>query len=251
MNKPTVEQLLEAGVHFGHQTSRWNPKMKPYILTERNGIHVINLRKTLDSLDPAAKAIKECIASGKKVLFVGTKITTRTVLQKTAEKYGQFYVTKRWLGGMLTNYNTVRKSIKQLEKIEKMERDGLFKELQKKEVLDLNRKREKLLDVFGGIREMKEAPGLVFIVDINHSHIAVAESKKLNVPIIAVCDSNSNPDVVDFPIPGNDDAVKSVSLILEYLTSQINEAPANEDAAPQEGATTETVEASKEKAEEV
>jgi small subunit ribosomal protein S2 len=239
MNLPSVEDLLEAGAHFGHQTRRWNPKMKPYILTQKNGIYVINLEKTREKLEDAGKVVARIATTGKGVLFVGTKLTSKKVIRDVAEESGQYFVTHRWLGGMLTNFQTVRKSIKQLEKIEKMEKDGLFKEMSKKEVLELNRKRAKLEDVFGGIRNMKGLPGLVVISDIRHEHIAVAEARRLRIPVIAICDTNVNPDLVDFPIPANDDAVKSVQLIASYLGSQLGSGKAQ--PAAKEVATEETV----------
>ena len=217
---PSIEELLEAGVHFGHQTSRWNPKMKSFLLTEKNGIHIIDLRKTLVALEAAGKIFKKVLSEGQNVIFIGTKVTTRTVLQEASKKCGQYYVTKRWLGGMLTNFQTVKKSIKQLEKIEKMEKDGVFNEMQKKEVLKINLKKDRLEEVFGGIRHMKGLPSLAFVTDVKHQHIAVAELKKLGIPIVALCDSNIDPETVDYPIPANDDAVKSVQIIVNYLVDQ-------------------------------
>jgi small subunit ribosomal protein S2 len=224
MSLPTFEELLEAGVHFGHQTRRWNPKMRRFILTERNGIHVIDLRKTLAALEVAAEVFKKVSDSGRSVLFVGTKITSRKAIREAAESKGQYYVTKRWLGGMLTNYKTVRESIRRLEKIEQMEREGVFSELQKKEVLELNRERAKLEEVFSGIRHMKGLPGLIFISDIKHEHIAVAEARRLRIPVVAICDTNVDPDQIQYAIPGNDDAVKSVQVIANYLASQLTNA---------------------------
>jgi len=220
-NLPSVEDLLAAGAHFGHQTQRWNPKMKPYILAEKNGIYVLNLSKTRDLLDAAAKAAARVSASGKSVLFVGTKPTARQVVAEAAGTCNHFSVTNRWLGGMLTNFQTVRKSIKQIDKIDAMEKDGLFQELSKKEVLDKTRERNKLLSVFGGIREMGGIPGLVVVTDLNHEKIAVAEARRLHIPIIGICDTNVDPTLVDFPIPANDDAVKSVKLIIDYIASNV------------------------------
>lgn len=229
MALPQIEDLLQAGSHFGHQTQRWNPKMKPFILTEKNGIYVLNLEKTLTQLQLAGQVASRISSQGKTVLFVGTKATARIVVQEAAEKCGQFYVTNRWLGGMLTNFQTVRKSIKQIEKIEDMEKQGLFKEMTKKEVLDLNREKDKLLHVLGGIRDMRGLPGLVVICDLNHEHIAVSEARRLHIPIIGICDTNVNPELVDYPIPSNDDAVKAVKLIMDYIAentthrNQVNE----------------------------
>jgi small subunit ribosomal protein S2 len=218
---PSIEQLLEAGSHFGHQTRRWNPKMKRFILAEKNGIHVLDLRKTQEGLEAAAKLVRKVSSQGRSILFVGTKVTAKQVVQEAAERKGQYFVTKRWLGGMLTNFQTVKQSIRRLEKIEQMEREGVFKELQKKEVLNLNREREKLEEVFGGIRHMKALPGLVFITDLKHEHLAVAEAKRLRIPVLAICDTNVDPDQADCSIPANDDAVKSISLITNFLADQI------------------------------
>ena len=220
MSLPTIEEMLEAGVHFGHQTRRWNPQMRRFILTDRNGIHVIDLRKTQAALQEAGELFKKVVEGGRSILFVGTKVTSRKVIREAAESKGHYYVTKRWLGGMLTNFTTVRLSIRRLEKIEQMEREGVFKELQKKEVLELNRERAKLEDVFSGIRHMKSLPGLIFITDIKHEHIAVAEAKRLKIPVVAICDTNVDPNQIDLAIPGNDDAVKSVKLIADYLVGQ-------------------------------
>lgn len=219
---PSIEELLEAGAHFGHQTRRWNPKMKRFILAEKNGIHVLDLRKTQEGLENAAKIVQRVASQGRSVLFVGTKVTAKQVVQESAERKGQFFVAKRWLGGMLTNFQTVKQSIRRLEKIEQMERDGMFQELQKKEVLNLNRERAKLEEVFGGIRHMRALPGLVFITDLKHEHLAVAEARRLRIPVIAICDTNVDPDLVDAIIPANDDAVKSISLITNFIADQIN-----------------------------
>ena len=202
-NLPSVEDLLAAGSHFGHQTQRWNPKMKPYILAEKNGIYVLNLSKTRDLLEEAAKAAAKISESGKTVLFVGTKPTARQCVLDAAATCNQFSVTNRWLGGMLTNFQTVRKSIKKIDKIDTMEQDGTFQALSKKEVLDKTRERAKLLDVFGGIR------------------IAVAEARRLHIPIIGICDTNVDPTLVDYPIPANDDAVKSLKLIVDYIAANV------------------------------
>lgn len=220
-NLPSVEDLLAAGSHFGHQTQRWNPKMKPYILAEKNGIYVLNLSKTRDLLETAAKAAAKISAEGKSVLFVGTKPTARQVVTDAASSCNHFYVANRWLGGMLTNFQTVRKSIKQIDKIDAMENDGLFKELSKKEVLDKNREREKLLSVFGGIRGMGGLPGLLVVTDLAHEKIAVAEARRLHIPIIGICDTNVDPTLVDYPVPANDDAVKSIKLIVDYIAANV------------------------------
>lgn len=229
MALPTIEELLKAGSHFGHQTQRWNPKMKPFILTEKNGIYVINLEKTLDRLKVAGEALKRITGEGRSVLFVGTKTSSKKTVAEAAAQTNHFYVTNRWLGGMLTNFQTVRKSVKQIEKIENMEKEGVFDSISKKEALDLNRKKDKLLSVFGGIREMSRLPGAIVISDMAHEHIAVAEARRLRIPIIGICDTNVNPELCDFPIPANDDAVKSVQLILNYLAEQL--VPRTEDGA--------------------
>ena len=216
---PSIEDLLAAGTHFGHQTRRWNPKMKPYILTEKNSIHVLNLEKTRRLLEVAGQAIARISGNNRTVLFVGTKSTARKAVEDAAAKCGHFHVTNRWLGGMLTNFQTVRKSIKQIDKIDDMENQGVFKQMSKKEVLDKNRERSKLLNVFGGIREMSQLPGVVVITDLNHEHIAVSEARRLRIPIIGICDTNVNPELVQYPIPANDDALRSVSMIVDYLAA--------------------------------
>jgi len=218
---PSIEDLLAAGTHFGHQTRRWNPKMKPFILTEKNSIHVLNLEKTRQLLETAGQAIARISGNNRTVLFVGTKPTAQKAVQDAATRCNHFYVTNRWLGGMLTNFQTVRKSIKQIDKIDDMEAQGVFKQMSKKEVLDKNRERTKLLNVFAGIREMSQLPGVIVITDLNHEHIAVAEARRLRIPIIGICDTNVNPELVQYPIPANDDALRSVSLIVDYLAANI------------------------------
>ncbi len=220
-NLPSVEDLLAAGAHFGHQAQRWNPKMKPYILAKKNDIYVINLDKTIKLLEAAGQIAARISGEGKSVLFVGTKPTARTIVEEAAKKTNHFFVSNRWLGGMLTNFQTVRKSIMQIDKIDKMEADGLFNELSKKEVLDKTRLREKMLGVFGGIREMKTLPGLVVVTDLHHEHIAVAEARRLHIPIIGICDTNVDPTLVDFPVPANDDAVKSIKIIIDYIADNM------------------------------
>ena len=221
MPLPEVKEMLEAGVHFGHLTKRWNPKMKKFILTERNGIYVIDLQKTQECLQKATDAVRKIRHSGKSILFVGTKKTIKDCIKEEAVRCGMYYVTERWLGGMLTNFATVRKSIKRLEEIEKMETDGLFKEISKKEVLTLNKERGKLEGIFSGIRNMKTLPGAIFVVDSEHEEIAVHEANRLKIPVIAVVDTNSDPDKVSFPIPGNDDAIKSVGLLTRVVSDAI------------------------------
>jgi small subunit ribosomal protein S2 len=221
MPVPEIKEMLEAGVHFGHLTKRWNPKMKKFILTEKNGIYVIDLSKTQECLSKAIEAVKRIRQSGKTILFVGTKKTIKDCMKEEAVRCGQYYVTERWLGGMLTNFSTVKKSIKRLEEIEKMETDGLFKEITKKEVLSLNKERAKLEGIFSGIRNMKSLPGALFVVDSEHEEIAVHEANRLKIPVIAIVDTNSDPDKVAFPIPGNDDAIKSVGLLTRVISDAI------------------------------
>jgi len=239
MSIPNIQEMLDAGVHFGHLTKRWNPKMRPYILTESNGIYVLDLEKTQAGLKKAVDAIRRVRQQGKPVLFVGTKKTLKDSVKEEALRAGQFYVTERWLGGMLTNFPTVRKSIKRLEDIEKMETDGVMKELSKKEVLGLYKERAKLEAIFGGIRNMKTLPGALFVTDTEHEHIAVHEANRLKIPVIGIVDSNSNPDQISFPIPGNDDALKSVSLLTRVIadalagTDVVPQAPAAPVAAPE------------------
>jgi len=237
MPVPEIKEMLEAGIHFGHLTKRWNPKMKKFILTEKNGIYVIDLSKTQECLQKATDAVKKIRHSGKSILFVGTKKTIKECLKEEAVRCGQFYVTERWLGGMLTNFATVKKSIKRLEEIEKMETDGLFKEITKKEVLSLNKERTKLEGIFSGIRHMKSLPGALFVVDSEHEEIAVHEANRLRIPVFAIVDTNSDPDKVAFPIPGNDDAIKSVGLLTRVFSdaivgSQSNASSETQQAAP-------------------
>ena len=214
-NLPSVEDLLAAGSHFGHQTQRWNPKMKPYILAEKNGIYVLNLSKTRDLLEEAAKAAAKISESGKTVLFVGTKPTARQCVLDAAAACNQF-------------------SVKKIDKIDAMENDGTFQALSKKEVLDKNREREKLLGVFGGIREMVNLPGLLVVTDLAHEKIAVAEARRLHIPIIGICDTNVDPTLVDYPVPANDDAVKSIKLIVDYIAANVKARVANDKKADKE-----------------
>lgn len=227
MSTPTLKQMLEAGVHFGHQTRRWNPKMRRFILGERNGVHVINLRRTLECLVNAQASLRRVKQSGRSVLFVGTKPISRDVMKSVAEQIGENYVVTRWPGGMLTNYATVRQSIRRLEEIEQMEKDGTFKNLVKKEVLLLNRERERLEEVFSGIRTMKGQPGLMVVGDVKHDHLAVAEARRLRIPVIALCDTNVDPELIDYPIPSNDDAVKAIELLMGALVSAVADLPQN------------------------
>ena len=219
----SIEQLLEAGAHFGHLTRRWNPKMDQFIFNEKNGIHIIDLRKTQILVDIARQAIYDISSSGRIIMFVGTKSQSRKIVEEQAIKCSQPYVTERWLGGMLTNFATIRKSIKRLNGIDKMEVDGTFEKITKKERLLLMRERDRLRMVFGGIEEMTRLPGALFVVDIKKEHIAVKEAKILGIPVIALVDTNCDPESVDFPIPCNDDSVKAVDLISTVFANSIIE----------------------------
>ncbi|MCH8125845.1 30S ribosomal protein S2 [candidate division KSB1 bacterium] len=223
MPEVLLEQLLMAGSHFGHLTRKWNPKMKPYIFMERNGIHIIDLKKSLVSLKVAFDAVKEIVNRGEKVLLVGTKKQARDIIRSQAERCGMFYVTERWLGGTLTNFSTIKKSIKRLKNLEKMAIDGTFEKITKKEILRLTREQEKMEKFLGGIKDMNLLPGAVFIVDPKREDIAVAEAKKLNIPVFAILDTNCDPEEIDYPIPANDDAFKSIGLITHGFTDAILE----------------------------
>ena len=223
MSVVSMKQLLEAGVHFGHQTRRWNPKMAPYIFTERNGIYIIDLQKTVVKLDEAYNFVKEISMEGKSVLFVGTKKQAMESVKDEATRAGAFYVNARWLGGMLTNFTTIRRRIGRLKQLRTMEEDGTFDLLPKKEVIKLNLEIEKLEKFLGGIKEMSEMPGALFIVDPRKEKIAVAEAKKLGIPIVAIVDTNCDPDDVDYIIPGNDDAIRAVKLISGAMADAIIE----------------------------
>ncbi len=219
----TIEQLLEAGAHFGHLTRRWNPQMRNFIFTQRNGIHVIDLRKTQLLIDVAHDAALEIASRGGKFLFVGTKKQAKDVIAREAARCGAYYAADRWLGGMLTNFATIRKSIRRIESIEKMESDGTLDKLKKKERLILGREQVKLNRVFGGIREMTRMPSALFIVDIKKEHIAIDEARKLGIPIFAIVDTNTNPNVVDYPIPANDDSVRTIELISKVIADAVLE----------------------------
>jgi len=219
----TLQDLLVAGTHFGHLTRRWNPKMKRFIFMERNGIHIIDLKKSLECLQQACQATSNIVRGGEKILFVGTKKQAREIIKSEAERANMYYVNERWLGGMLTNFSTIKKSIKHLKNIEKMSNDGTYDKITKKEILSLERERGKLENVLGGIRDMTRLPGAIFIVDIRKEAIAVAEANKLNIPIIAIVDTNCDPEIVNFPIPGNDDAFKSVGTITRVIADGVLE----------------------------
>ena len=222
-HRAQIEDLLKAGTHFGHLTSRWNPKMKPYIFMERNGIHIIDLMQTQVLLDKAADAAARFAKQGKKIMFVGTKKQAKDTVRKQAEESGSPYVVERWLGGTLTNFQTIRKSIRRMEDLAKMEADGTLDQLKKKERLMRHREREKLERNLSGIAEMARMPGALFVVDINREHIAINEAKKLGIPVIAMVDSNCDPDLVDFMIPANDDAHKSIELVTRIIANAISE----------------------------
>ena len=218
-----MKQLLEAGVHFGHQTRRWDPKMAEYIFQARNGIHIIDLQKTSKKLDEAYAFMKEQAEAGKTVLFVGTKKQAQDCMKEAAEKSGMYYVNQRWLGGMLTNFETIQKRVQRLNELETMEQDGTFDVLPKKEVIVLKKEMEKLQTNLGGIKEMKEIPGVLFVVDPKKERIAILEARKLNIPVVGLIDTNCNPEDVDYAIPGNDDAIRAVKLIADVMANAIVE----------------------------
>lgn len=224
MSEVGLDQLLEAGVHFGHQTRRWNPKMKPFIFAQRNGIHIIDLRKTLDRLEAAQQAVREVALRGERVLFVCTKKQLRGVVEVEAQRSGSYYVTERWLGGMLTNFQTIRKQIRRLKELERGQEEGAFEFYTKKERLMLDRERTKLDKYLAGVKDMGRLPGAVFVVDAKRETIAVREASRLGIPIIAIADTNADPDLIDYPIPGNDDAIRSVSLIAKAMADAIETA---------------------------
>ncbi len=243
----SMKQLLEAGVHFGHQTRRWNPKMAEYIFTERNGIYIIDLQKTVKKVEEAYNFIREIAANGGDILFVGTKKQAQDSIKEEAQRVGMYYVNARWLGGMMTNFKTIKKRIDRLEQLGKMEENGTFDLLPKKEVSKLMAERDKLEKYLGGIKDMKKLPGALFIVDPRKEKIAIAEAKKLGIPVVAIVDTNCDPDEVDYVIPGNDDAIRAVKLIAstmanavmegkqgEQLAAEGNDAPAEEAATEAE-----------------
>ncbi|MCL2008837.1 MAG: 30S ribosomal protein S2 [Treponema sp.] len=220
----TMKSLLESGVHFGHQVKRWDPRMKRFIFAERNGIHIIDLQKTIQAIKDAYEAVRKVTSSGKTVLFIGTKKQAQQAVQKEAERCGMYYVNNRWLGGMLTNFVTIKKSLLRLKKLEKMEVDGTFENLTKKEIAALSKERSKLQKNLGGIKEMKELPGILFIIDTRSEAIAVAEARRMGIPIVAVVDTNCNPDGIDYPIPGNDDAIRAITLFTQIIANAVVEA---------------------------
>ncbi len=220
----TMKNLLESGVHFGHQVKRWDPRMKKYIFAERNGIHIIDLQKTIQAIKDAYDAVRKTVAAGKTVLFVGTKKQAQQAVQKEAERCGMFYINNRWLGGMLTNFVTIKKSLLRLKKLEKMEVDGTFENLTKKEISGIAKERAKLQKNLGGIKEMKELPGIMFVIDTRKEAIAVAEAQRQGIPIVAVVDTNCNPDGITYPIPGNDDAIRAITLFTSIIANAVVEA---------------------------
>ena len=235
-----MKQLLEAGVHFGHQTRRWNPKMAQYIFTERNGIYIIDLQKTVKKAEEAYKAMKEIAETGKPVLFVGTKKQAQEAIKEEAERCGMFYVNERWLGGMLTNHKTIQTRINKLRELERMENEGVFEVLPKKEVIELKKELAKLQKNIGGIKEMKRLPDAIFIVDPKKERICVQEAHTLGIPLIGICDTNCDPEELDYVIPGNDDAIRAVKLIVSKMADAVIEAKQGEaeEAAYEEAAET-------------
>ena len=224
MPMPTMRELLEAGVHFGHQTRRWNPKMKKFIFIERNGIHIMDLQKTVLALETARRVVSQSVARGGTVLFVGTKKQAQDTIAEEARRCGQYYITERWLGGMLTNFKTIKASIGRLKDLERMQADGTVASFTKKEASRMEKERLKLEKVFAGIKDMDRLPSMVFIVDTNKEQIAVAEANRLGVPIVGMVDTNCDPDVIRYPIPGNDDALRSVKLIAKVVADAVIDA---------------------------
>lgn len=227
MVKPQIKELLEAGVHFGHQTRRWNPKMKPFIFTERNGIYIIDLNKTLEAIERACMKVREVMARGQSILFVGTKKQAKDVIRDEATRCGQFFVTERWLGGMLTNFSTIKSSIKKLKDLERMKEEGEYEKFTKKERSRFDRKAQKLDKVLGGIKDMNYLPGMLFVVDAKKEKIAIAEASNLGLPIVAILDTNADPDPIDFPIAANDDAIKSIRIITRAIVDSVIDAKAS------------------------
>ncbi len=236
MSVISMKQLLEAGVHFGHQTRRWNPKMKKFIFTERNGIYIIDLQKTVKKVEEAYYFIRDIAMDNKTVLFVGTKKQAQDSIESEAKRCGMYYVSNRWLGGMLTNFKTIRSRVARLDRIDAMEANGEFDLLPKKEVIKLQHEREKLLKNLGGIREMRDVPAAMFIVDPRKERIAIAEAKALNIPVVAIVDTNCDPDEIDYPIPGNDDAIRAVKLIAGKMADAILEGKQGEQLEDEEAA---------------
>ncbi|PZX61371.1 SSU ribosomal protein S2P [Algoriphagus ratkowskyi] len=245
MAKLEYKDLLDAGVHFGHLTRKWDPRMSPYIFMEKNGIHIIDLNKTLVCLDEASNAIKQIVRSGKKVMFVATKKQAKDLVAAEAKRLNMPFVTERWLGGMMTNFATIRKSLKKMSGLDKLMKEEAYKNLAKKERLMVSRQKDKMEDVLGGIADLSRLPAALFIVDIKREHIAIAEAKKLGIPVFALVDTNSNPNEVDFPIPANDDAFKSVSLLVKAFGAAIEEGLSERKRDKEDAKLTEEEEAKK------
>lgn len=239
MQTPSHKELLDAGCHFGHMKRKWNPKMSPYIFMERKGIHVIDLNRTIEGLETAGKALRQMAKSGKKIMFVGTKKQAREIIAEAAQSVGMPYVTDRWLGGMMTNFSTIRQSIRKMQKIQSMLNDGSLDNITKKERLTMTRTHTKLDRVFGGMAQLNRLPNALLILDINHEHLAVAEATRLGIKTIGVVDTNSDPNKVDFAIPANDDASKSIKIIADYLVSAIKEGLDDRNKGKEEKAKTE------------
>ena len=223
MPEINIRELLEAGTHFGHQTRRWNPKMQPFIFTERNGIHIIDLNKTVRRLEKAEDVVRRTAQAGKAVLFVGTKKQAVDVIRAEAERCNMFFVTERWLGGMLTNWKTIRQNIRHLDNLDRIAQDGTYEKLKKKEVLLLEKERARMIKTLEGIRKMNGLPGLIYIVDIMKEHGAILEARKLDIPSVAIIDTNCDPDLVEYPIPGNDDAIRSIEVITHAMADAVIE----------------------------
>lgn len=247
-NTSLQQQLLEAGVHFGHLKKKWNPKMLPYIFAEKKGIHIIDLNKTVEGLQETAAALKAVARSGKKIMFVATKKQAKEIVSECAQRVNMPYVTERWLGGMLTNFNTVRKSVKKMQSIEKMLADGSAESLTKKERLTLTRDKDKMEKVLGGIAQISRVPSALFMVDIGHEHIALAEAKRLNISTFGMVDTNCDPNKVDFAIPANDDATKSIAIIVNYITAAIAEGLQERQAGKDDDESTDSEESAEAKA---
>ena len=229
----SMKQLLECGVHFGHQTRRWNPKMKPFIFTERNGIYIIDLQKTVKGLEKAYDFVREISKSGGSILFVGTKRQAQEPIRNEALKSGQFYINQRWLGGLLTNFATIRRRVNRMVELEQMENDGSINRYPKKEIIQLRKEREKLEKYLSGIKDMRETPDALFVIDPRRENIAILEARKLRIPVVAIVDTNCDPEVIDFPIPGNDDAIRAIELITGLMSSAFVEGRQGVDGAVQ------------------
>jgi small subunit ribosomal protein S2 len=229
MPEVNVRDLLEAGTHFGHQTRRWNPKMRPFIFTQRNGIHIIDLQKTVKKIEASFTAVTKTARSGKAILFVGTKKQAVEVIHQESDRCGMFHVTERWLGGMLTNWQTIRQNIRHLDHLDRIATDGTYEKLKKKEVLLIEKERVRMAKTLGGIRKMGALPGLIYIVDIKKEHLAMSEARKLGVPSVAIVDTNCDPELVTYPIPGNDDAIRSIELITHLIADAVIEGKAAEE----------------------